>query len=71
LPNTFSNYKDTTKSWNPVVNAHERVEVPKKTTQAPSIVKRGRVATTKKDNTPNMRSRKEKTMHLQNIVNVS
>jgi hypothetical protein len=36
-----------------VVNALKRVEVPKKTTHAPSVVKRGRVAQTKKDNTPN------------------
>jgi hypothetical protein len=47
------------------------VEVPKKTTQAPSVVKRGRVAQTKKDNTPNKRPRKEKMMPLQKTVNVS
>jgi hypothetical protein len=47
------------------------VEVPKKTTQAPSIVKRGRVAQTKKDNAPNKHSRKEKTMLLQKTVNAS
>jgi hypothetical protein len=47
-----------------VVNAPKRVELSKKTTQATSIVKRGRVATTKKDNAPNKHSRKEKTMHL-------
>jgi hypothetical protein len=33
-------------------------------------VKRGRVATTKRDNAPNNRPRKEKTIHLQKIVNV-
>jgi hypothetical protein len=47
------------------------VEVSKKTTQAPSVVKRGRVATTKRDNAPNKHPRKEKTRHLQKIVNVS
>jgi hypothetical protein len=47
------------------------VEVSKKTTQAPSVVKRGRVVTTKRDNAPNKRPRKEKTRHLQKIVNVS
>jgi hypothetical protein len=47
------------------------VEVPKKTTQAPSIVKRGRVAQTKKDNAPNKHLRKEKMRPLQKIVNVS
>jgi hypothetical protein len=35
LPNAFTDYKDATKSWNPAVNAPEKVEVPKKTTQAP------------------------------------
>jgi hypothetical protein len=53
-----------------MVNASERVEVPKKTTQAPSIMKRGRVATTKKDSAPNKRPRKEKTRSLQKIMNV-
>jgi hypothetical protein len=42
-----------------------------KTTQAPSVVKRGRVATTKRDNAPNKRPRKEKMRHLQKTVNVS
>jgi hypothetical protein len=54
-----------------MVNAPERVEVPKKTTHAPSIVKMGRVAQTKKDKAPNKRPRKEKTRSLQKIVNVS
>jgi hypothetical protein len=54
-----------------MVNAPERVEVPKKMTQAPSVVKRGRVAQTIKDNAPNKRPRKEKTRPLQKIVNVS
>jgi hypothetical protein len=42
-----------------------------KPTQASSVVKRGRVAQTKKDNTPNKHPRKEKTRPLQKIVNVS
>jgi hypothetical protein len=71
LPDTFTNYKGVTKSWNPAVNAPERVEVPKKTTQAPSVVKRGRVVRTEKDTTPNKRPRKEKMRPLQKIVNVS
>jgi hypothetical protein len=60
-----------THSLNPAVNAPERVEVPKKTTQTPSVVKRVRVAATEKDNAPNKRSRKEKMRHLQKIVNMS
>jgi hypothetical protein len=38
------------KSWNLVVNASEQVEVPKKTTSAPSTKKR-RTETTRKDTT--------------------
>jgi hypothetical protein len=34
-------------------------------------VKRGRIATTKKDNAPNKRPRKEKTRPLQKTMNVS
>jgi hypothetical protein len=60
LSDAFTDYKCVTKSWNPVVNAPERVEVSKKTTQAPYIVKRGRVAQTKKDNTPNKLPRKRR-----------
>jgi hypothetical protein len=71
LPDAFTYYKGVTKSWNLVVNAPERVEVPKKTTQAPSIVKRGRVATTKRDNAPTKSPRKEKMMPIQKTVNVS
>jgi hypothetical protein len=58
LPDAFTDYKGVTKSWNPMVNASERVEVPKKTTQTPSVVKRGRVAQTKKDKAPNKHPRK-------------
>jgi hypothetical protein len=49
LLDAFTDYKGVIKSWNPTVNVPERVEVPKKTTQASSIKKRGRVATTKMD----------------------
>jgi hypothetical protein len=71
LPDAFTDYKCVTKSWNLAVNAPERVEIPKKTTQVPSVVKRGRVATTKRDNAPNKRPRKEKMRPLQKTVNVS
>jgi hypothetical protein len=54
-----------------IINAPERIEVPKKTTQALYVVNRGRVATTKRDNAPNNRPRKKKTRPLQKIVNVS
>jgi hypothetical protein len=54
-----------------VVNAAKRVEVPKKTMHAPSIVKRGRVAQTKKDKAPNKCLRKEKMKPLQKTVNVN
>jgi hypothetical protein len=71
LPDAFTDYKGVTKSSNPVVNAPERVEVPKKTTHAPYLVKRGRIAQTKKDNTPNKRLKKENTRPLQKTVNVN
>jgi hypothetical protein len=54
-----------------MVNAPRRVEVPKKTTHTPSVVKRVRVVQNRKDNSPNKRPRKEKTRHLQKTVNVS
>jgi hypothetical protein len=60
LLDAFTDYKDVTKSWNPGVNAPERVEIPKKTTQASSVVKRVRVAQTKKDNAPNKRPKKRR-----------
>jgi hypothetical protein len=71
LPDAFTDYKGLTKSWYPAVNAPERVEVLKKTTQAPSIVKWGRATQSKKDNAPNKHPRKEKTRPLQKIVNVT
>jgi hypothetical protein len=61
LPHAFTDYNCVMKSWNPLVNAPERVEVPKKTTQAPSIKKRGRTETTRKDTASEKRPRKEKT----------
>jgi hypothetical protein len=71
LPDAFTDYKCVTKSGNSAINAPERVEVPKKITQARSVVKRGRVAQTKKDKTPNERPRKEKMRPLQKTVNVN
>jgi hypothetical protein len=58
LPDAFTDYKGVTKSWNPAVNAPKRMEVPKKTTQPPSVGKRGRVPQTKKDKAPNKHPRK-------------
>jgi hypothetical protein len=71
LPDAFTDYKGVMKSWNPIVNVAERVEVPKKTTQAPSTKKRGRAATTKKDNASEKRPIKEKISVPQKKVNVS
>jgi hypothetical protein len=71
LLQAFTDYKGVKKSCNPMVNALERVELPKKTTQTPSEKKRERVATTKRDNASSKRPRKHKTRPLQNIVNVS
>jgi hypothetical protein len=51
LPNAYTDYNGVIKSWNPVINASEKVEVPKKTTEAPSTKKQGRVATTKMEKT--------------------
>jgi hypothetical protein len=53
------------KSWNPIVNAPERMEVLKKTIQAPSIMKRQGTTITKNNNASNKRLRKEKMRHLQ------
>jgi hypothetical protein len=47
------------------------MEVPKKTIQASSIMKRGRTTITKKDNASNKHSRIERMRSLQKIVNVS
>jgi hypothetical protein len=46
------------------------MEVPKKTIQTPSIMKRGRATITKKDNAFSKRPRKEKMRPLQKVVNV-
>jgi hypothetical protein len=61
MPDVFTDCNGVMKSWNRVVNASERVEVPKKITQTPSTKKRRRVKTTIKDNTSEKWSRKEKT----------
>jgi hypothetical protein len=58
LPDAFTDYKGVTKSWNPAVNAPERVEVPNKTIQTSSHKKRGRPA--KQDKAPSKRPRKER-----------
>jgi hypothetical protein len=60
LSDAFTNYNGIIKSWNHVVNAPERVEVPKKTTLAPSTEKRERVETSRKDITSEKLSRNEK-----------
>jgi hypothetical protein len=57
LSDAFTDYKGVTKSWNHAINTPKRVEIPKKTTQARSIVKRGKVALNKSP-------RKEKMRHL-------
>jgi hypothetical protein len=59
LSDAFTNYKGVTKSCNPTVNTPKRVEVPNKTAQVPFVMKSGRT-TTKKDNAPSKRPRKEK-----------
>jgi hypothetical protein len=71
LSDAFIDYKGATKYWDHAVNTPERVELPKKTTQTPSVVKRGRVAQTKKDNAPNKCTKKEKMMPFQKTVNVN
>jgi hypothetical protein len=58
LSDAFTDYNGVMKFWNPMINAPERVEVPKKTTQAPSTKKRGMAKTTRKDNTFEKRPRK-------------
>jgi hypothetical protein len=45
----FTDYSGVIKSWNPTVNAPERVNVSKKTTSALSTKKRRRAETTRKD----------------------
>jgi hypothetical protein len=45
----FTDYSGVIKSWNPTVNAPERVNVPKKTTSALSTKKRRRAETTRKN----------------------
>jgi hypothetical protein len=71
VPDAFTDYKCVMKSWNLVVNVPERVEIPKKTTQALSTLKRGSATTTKKDNASDKQPRKEKTKTLQKTVNIN
>jgi hypothetical protein len=70
LPDTFTEYRCVMKSYNPTVNSPARMEVPNKTIQAPSVMKRWRATIIKKDNTSNKHPRKEKTRPLQKTVNV-
>jgi hypothetical protein len=49
LLDAFTDYNGVIKSWNPAVNAPERVEVSKKTTLTPSTKNKGRTETTRKD----------------------
>ena len=43
MPNAFTNHKGVTKSYIPIVNASERVEVPNKTTQLPVEIEGGEI----------------------------
>jgi hypothetical protein len=43
LPDSLTDYKGVTKSYNPAINAPERVEVPTKTTQPPIQIRGGEV----------------------------
>jgi hypothetical protein len=70
LPDAFTDYIGVMKSWNPAVNAPERVEVPKKTTPAPSTKKRGRAETITKDTALEKRPRKEKSKAPRKSKNV-
>jgi hypothetical protein len=67
LSDTFTYYNDIMKSWNHAVNAPERVDVLKKITPSPSIKKRGRAETTRKDTALEKRMRKEKLKALKKI----
>jgi hypothetical protein len=70
LPDAFTDYNGVIKSWNPTVNAPERVEIPKKTTLDPSTKKRGREETTRKDTALEKRPRKEKSKAPRKSKNV-
>jgi hypothetical protein len=70
LPDAFTNYNGVMKSWNHAVNVTKRVEVPKKTTLAPSIKKTRRIETTRKDTASEKRSRKENTKAPRKSKNV-
>jgi hypothetical protein len=70
LPDAFTDYNGVIKSWNPVVNTPEQVEVTKKTTPTPSTKKRGRSETTRKDTGLEMRPRKKKSKAPRKSKNV-
>jgi hypothetical protein len=69
MSDTFTNYNGVTKSLNPAVNAPSRVEVPRKTIQPSSQLKRGRAA--KQDNASTKRQRKERNIQSSKSVNES
>jgi hypothetical protein len=58
LPDSFTDYKGVTKSYNPAINVPERVDVPTKTTQPPIQNKRGRSTAIKQDSAPCKQQRK-------------
>jgi hypothetical protein len=60
LPDSFTDYKGVTKSYNPARNAPERVEVPTKITQLPVQRKRGRSTATEHDSASRKQQRKQR-----------
>jgi hypothetical protein len=66
-PDVFTDYKDVTKSYNPIRNMPARVEVPNKTTQLPC--KRGRCTTIPTDAAPSkQKKRKTKSSKIVNVT---
>jgi hypothetical protein len=59
LLGSFTDYKGVTKSYNPTINAPDRVDVPTKTTQPPIQNKRGRSTAIKQDSAPRKQQRKQ------------
>jgi hypothetical protein len=70
LSDAFTDYNGVMKSWNPVINAPERVEIPKKIALTPFTKKRGRTETNRKDIASERRSRKEKSIASRKSKNV-
>ena len=60
MPYSFTDYKGVTKSYNPAINAPERVEVPTKITQPPKQTKRGRSTATEHDSASRKQQRKQR-----------